>query len=429
MTTRNGPSTVEQVVAAVRDGDEILTGLATGQASGLLSGLGLRDDLQDVAIYAGIFTDYYAFLEKPGFRVRSGFYGPVERMAVAAGANVDYIPSDFIGVEDLALRLKPRVVWAPVSPPDDDGFVTLGLYSGASYRAFIEAAVDPDRMAVAEIQNGMPRIGGMPEFGGNKIALSAVDAWVETDKTPFAVDPEPPNDVEMRVAANAVDLIPNGATLQFGIGRIPNEIARLLSEDSRRNVSIHSEMISDGVMHLHEAGAVENRKVVYDGVTAATFALGSRRFYDWLDGNPEVRMLPVSEVNDASIIRRLDGFVSINGALSVDLSGQVVAEHAGGRQYSGIGGHESFVLAATESTEGRSLLCLPSTAEVDGERVSRISADTPNDAKVTTPRQHVQWIVTEYGAVNLYGMPQRDRGSALIEIAHPDFRDELRESL
>jgi acyl-CoA hydrolase len=429
MTAQTGQWTVEQAVAAVRDGDAILTGLATGQASGLLSALGLRDDLRDVTIYAGIFTDYYAFLEKPGFRILSGFYGPVERLAAAAGANIDYIPSDFIGVEDLALRMKPRIVWAPVSPPDKDGNVTLGLYSGASYRAFLEAALDPDRIAIAEVQPGMPSIGGLPEFGDNQIALSAVDAWVESDKTPYAVDPEPPNDVEMRVAANAVDLIPNGATLQFGIGRVPNEIARLLSEDSRRDVSIHSEMISDGVMHLHEAGTVENRKAVYDGVTTATFALGSRHFYDWLDGNPEVRMLPVSEINDACIIRRLDGFVSINGALAIDLTGQVVAEHAGGRQYSGIGGHESFVLAATESTEGRSLLCLPSTTAIDGKPISRISTHTPSDAKVTTPRQHVQWIVTEYGAVNLYGMPQRERSSALIEIAHTDFRDELRASI
>ncbi len=275
----------------------------------------------------------------------------------------------------------------------------------------------------------MPQIRGLSQFGDNRIALDDIDGWIESDKDPYPFELEQLSEDDAILARNAASLIPDGATLQFGIGGVPNEIARLLAEDKRQSLSIHSEMISDGVMHLHEAGLVENRKPVYDGVTVATFAIGSREFYDWLDGNDDVRMLPVSEINHSRIIRQLDRFVSVNSAMSVDLTGQVVAEHIGGHQYSGIGGHEAFVTAATESREGQSLLCLPSTVTIKGQRISRIAANTPTGSKVTTPRQHVQWVVTEHGSVNLYGMAQRDRAAALIEIAHPDFRDELRASL
>ncbi|TMA54716.1 MAG: 4-hydroxybutyrate CoA-transferase, partial [Deltaproteobacteria bacterium] len=189
---------------------------------------------------------------------------------------------------------------------------------------------------------------------------------------------------------------------------------------------IHTEMLSDGVMRLHEAGKVTNRKPLYDGLTVATFALGSQRLYRWLDANPSVRMLPVTEVNGRAVLSRLPRLTSVNGALSIDLAGQVAADAIGGRQYSGAGGHESFVSGAAAAPEGRSFLCLRSTATVGGKRVSTIVPAFGEGTRVTTPRHHVQYVVTEQGAVDLSVLSDVERPRALIGLAHPDFRAALR---
>jgi acyl-CoA hydrolase len=179
-------------------------------------------------------------------------------------------------------------------------------------------------------------------------------------------------------------------------------------------------------MALHRAGKVTNRdKGLYDGVTVATFALGGADLYAWLDGNPDVRMLPVSATNDPALIRRLRRFVSVNGALSIDLRGQVAADHIGGRQYSGVGGAEAFVVGASEAPGGKSLLCLKSTATVQGQHISTIVPKLGADACVTTPRHHVQWVVTEHGAADVSALSDVERVRALIALAHPDFRAEL----
>ena len=182
-------------------------------------------------------------------------------------------------------------------------------------------------------------------------------------------------------------------------------------------------------MHLHEAGKVTNRKPLYPGHTVATFALGSERLYRWLDGNAAVRMLPVTDVNDGWVLRQLPRLTSINGALSVDLAGQIAADSIGNRQYSGAGGHESFVSGAGAAPDGRSFLCLRSTATVGGKRVSTIVASFVVGTCVTTPRHHVQYVVTEHGAVDLSVLSDVERPRALIELAHPDFRDALRAAL
>jgi acyl-CoA hydrolase len=184
-------------------------------------------------------------------------------------------------------------------------------------------------------------------------------------------------------------------------------------------------MFSDGVMRLHEAGKVTNRKGLYDGISVGTFALGSADLYRWLDDNPAVRMLPVSATNEPALMRKLRKFVSVNACLSVDLSGQIAADHIAGRQYSGIGGHESFVVGASEAPGGKSLLCLKSTATVGGRRISTIVPTLPAGTLVTTARHHVQYVVTEQGAVDVSFATDRERAEALIGIAHPDFRDEL----
>jgi len=356
----------------------------------------------------------------------SGFFGPVERAARQGGARVQYLPLDFHGLERLGLRAKPRVVLAVTSPPDGGGWLSFGVSAAASYRPFLEAARDPGRLALAEVNAHMPRVDGLAEFGRNRVHLSEVDGWVEHAEALVTLPAEQPSPEDLAIARHVAELVDDGSTLQFGIGAIPDEVARLLATGPRADLGIHTEMISDGVMHLHAAGKVTNRKGLYDGVSVGTFALGSQALYAWLHENPVVRMLPVGAVNDPALMRKLRRFVSVNGALAIDLSGQVAADHVGGRQYSGVGGHEAFVMGAGEAPGGRTIVCLKSTATVRGERISTIVPALPAGTLVTTPRHHVQWVVTEHGAVDLSALGDVDRARALVEVAHPDFREGLR---
>jgi acyl-CoA hydrolase len=416
---------LEEAVALIRPRDTLACGLAVGQPVGLLEALAARRDLEDVSLYTGLLARPYGFLQNPAVRVLSGFFGPVERAARALGAPVDYLAADFHGLERLALRLKPRVVLAATTPPDADGWLSFGLHAGATFRAFHEAARDPARLALAEANPRMPRLAGLAELGGNRVHVSDIDGWVEHESELVLLPEVEATAEELAIARHVVALVDAGATLQFGIGGVPDEVARLLANGTRGGFGIHTEMIADGVMRLHLAGKVTNEKGLYDGVTVATFALGSEALYRWLDGNPDVRMLPVSAVNEPALLRRLRGFVSINGALAVDLAGQVAADHIAGRQHSGIGGHESFVMGATEAPGGKSFVCLESTALVGGRRITRIVPRLPETATVTTPRHHVHYVVTEQGAADVSALGDRARARALIELAHPDFRAQL----
>jgi acyl-CoA hydrolase len=204
-------------------------------------------------------------------------------------------------------------------------------------------------------------------------------------------------------------------------------VATLLAEGDGGNYGVHSEMFTDGLMQLHRSGKVTNAaKQLYNGVSVTTFALGSSELYRWLDGNQEVAFVPVGIVNDPTVIAKNHAFVSINGALSVDLYGQVVADHVDGRQISGVGGHEDFVAGAEMRLDDHSLICMRSTAVTNGVNRSRIVPLLPEGSVVSTPRHHTGVIVTEYGAADLMGKTVRERAAALAEIAHPDFRDDLR---
>lgn len=413
--------------ALVRAHDSIACGFVSGQPAGFLGALGTRTDLVDVVLYTGLLSEPYGgLLQTPGLRVVSAFFGPIERMARSIGAPVEFLPVDFHGLERLARRLRPRVMLAVTTPPDADGWMSFGLYAGATTIPFVEAARDPDRLAIAEVNPRMPRLLGLPEHGAHRIHVSEVDAWVEHPNDSVAIPNPAASPDEAAIARHAAALVEDRSTLQFGIGAVPDEIAALLASGPLGGFGIHTEMVSDGVMALHRAGKVTNRdKGLYDGVTVATFALGRADLYAWLDGNPDVRMLPVSATNDPALIRRLRRFVSVNGALSIDLRGQVAADHIGGRQYSGVGGAEAFVVGASEAPGGKSLLCLKSTATVQGQRISTVVPKLGADACVTTARHHVQWVVTEHGAADVSALSDVERVRALIALAHPDFRVEL----
>lgn len=426
MIYREKLRSMADAVALVQPEDTLAAPIATGQPAAFLSALNERNDYKRLTVFSGLLIEPYAVFLQPGVRFISGFYGPIERMLKSMGAQIDYLPADFLGWERYAMQAAPRVMVSAVAPLDDHGYLNFGLHSGASFNAFLAAARDPQRLAIAEVNRSMPHVNGLGRFGGHRIHVSEVDCVVESDRAVFVLPEQEVSDGDRAIAAAVEDHIDDGATLQIGIGGVPNIVAQLLAQGKKGDFGIHTEMLVDGIMHLHQAGKITNHKGVYDGFSVATFAAGSRDLYDWIDHNPEVRMLPVAQVNDPAIIRRNRSMVSINAALSVDLSGQIMADTVGPRQYSGVGGHELFVIGAHDSEGGRSFICLHSTVRVDGKLVSTITPGLPCGTPVSTPRHHVQYIVTEHGATNLGMLTDRERADALIAIAHPDFRDELR---
>ncbi len=423
---RNKVRKLADVVALIRPVDTMAVPIAIGQPQAFLHALAERNDYTDLSIFSGLVIQPYAVLQQPGVRLISGFFGPMERMLVTMSARVDYLPADFLGWERYALKAKPRVLASVLSPMDDHGFLSFGLHAGATFHAFLEAARDPQRLAIGEVNPNMPRVLGLGRYGGNRIHISEVDCVVESDAPIFEL-PRAEISAEDRAIAQFVEaLVVDGATLQIGIGSVPNIVAELLAAGSKGDFGIHTEMFVDGIMRLHHAGKVTNHKGIHDGFSVATFAAGSSALYSWMDRNPEIRMLPVGEVNDPAIIRLNRHMVSINGALAIDLCGQVMADSVGPRQYSGVGGHELFAIGAGSSDGGKSIICLHSTALVGGELTSTITRALPLGTPVSTPRHHVQYVVTEHGVADLSMLTARERAAALIKIAHPDFREQLR---
>jgi len=400
--------------------------LGPGQPAAFLRALGERDDFEGLEVFGALLIEPFALFMRRGVRLRSGFFGPVERGLRDAGADVQFVPADFRRFAAILAAMKPRVMVTATAPPDADGRLSLSLHAGATVEALQDAGRDPERLLIAEVNTSLPRTWGLPPDHPHSLALDEVDLLVESDVPPFALEDPPPSETDRAIASHAHRFIRAGSTLQTGIGSIPSEIAELLAADEGGDYGVHSEMFTDGLMRLHEAGKVTNQKGQYDGFSIATFAAGSRDLYEWLDGNEQVRFLPVELVNSHATIARNRQLVSINGALAVDLYGQIAADALHGRQYSGIGGHMDFVSSGSRSEGGRSLVCLPSTAGRSAPRVSRIVAALSANTTVTTPRHEVDVVITEHGAAELAGRTVGERAAALIEIAHPDFQDELR---
>jgi acyl-CoA hydrolase len=288
------------------------------------------------------------------------------------------------------------------------------------------AAADPDRLLIVEINPAAPRTMGLPPEYRHAVHMDQIDVLVESDRPMFVLPDAEATDVDQRIAANVRPFITDGATLQTGIGGIPSTIATMLAEDDGGDYGVHSEMFTNGLMRLHKAGKISNlRKGQFERYSITTFAAGTVELYEFLDGNTEVRFLPVEVVNSPEIVSRNARMVTINGALTIDLWGQAVADTIGPRQFSGIGGHEDFVSVAGFELEDRSLLCLPSTAIAGGQRISRIAAELAAGAVVTTPRHQLDLVVTEFGVASLRGRTVHERAVALAEVAHPDFRDDL----
>ncbi len=419
-------TSMDAAVAAVRPQDRLAVPLGPGQPSTFLHALGERDDFENLEVFGALLIDLYALFTKPGVRLLSGFFGPAERFLRDSGANVEFVPSDFRRFSPIIERFHPRVVAVAVSPADSDGWMSLSLHTGAAWYELQRIIADPERILVAEASPRFPRTLGIePEFP-NRLHVDEVDFVVETDCEPYLLEDAEPTPIETAIAAHVNPFIRAGATVQTGIGGIPSMIVRLLADGHAGDFGVHSEMFTTGLMRLHKAGKVSNlRKGQFDGFSVTTFAAGTRELYDWLDGNPEVRFLPVDIVNSPETISGNENMVTINGALAVDLWGQVGADTLHGHQFSGIGGHEDFVSVSGLELGDRGVICLPSTATVAGRPISRITPTLPGAMLVTTPRHQLDLVVTEFGVAHLRGRTVRERAEALARIAHPDFRAEL----
>ena len=351
------------------------------------------------------------------FHVSAFFIGSNVRKAIANG-EADYIPVFLSEVPALFKQniLPLDVALVQVSMPDAHGFCSLGVSVDAA-----QAAVETATYVIAEMNPNMPRT-----HGDGRLHISEIDIAVEVDYPLPEVSRPVLTDVERAIGAHCAELVEDGATLQMGIGAIPD--AALAALTGHKDLGIHTEMFSDGVIELVETGVITGRqKVVHPGTLVGSFLMGTRRLYDFVDDNPQVVMLGADYVNDTAVIRRNPKVTAINSAIEVDLTGQVVADSIGTRLFSGVGGQMDFMRGASLSAGGKPIIALPSTTRRGQSRI--VSLIQPGAGVVTT-RAHVQYVVTEYGVANLYGKTLRQRARALIDVAHPDHRETLeREAL
>jgi acyl-CoA hydrolase len=419
--------TADEAAALLLPRDTLGMPLGPGQPPAFLEALGRRTDWEHLRVGGALLTVLTDLFSHPNVHYLSGFFGPLERLLRDSGANIGFAPADFRRFTPILEADPPRVMTTAGTPPDADGRVSFSLHAGASVGQMRRAAADPDRLLVVEVSPAFPRTYGVGDYI-HSVPVDEIDVLIESDKEPVITSDLPPTDIDRAIAEHVRAFVPDGATLQTGIGAVPSVVASLLAEGDGGGYGVHSEMFTTGLMRLHQAGKVTNEKGTYDGVSVATFAAGTRELYDWLHENHEVAFLPVDLVNSPEAIARNRAMVTINAAMSVDIQGQVIADTINAVQYSGIGGHEDFVSGPALALDDRSILCVPATITLGDELRSRIVPWFEAGAVITTPRHQVDVIVTEYGAAELQGKTVHQRGEALAAIAHPAFREGLREA-
>ena len=414
------PSVVSaaEAVAAIDSGASIYLGSSDSVPRLLVEALcarGRKRVLRDVTlrhIHTGRTEDYAAPEFEGVFRSESFFIGENMRRQIQRGA-ADYIP---ISLHDTPRLIRDGVVGCDVamiqvSPPGRHGRVSLGISVDVA-----PAAIETAKLVIAVMNRNMPYT-----YGDGEIDLDRIDYLVEDDspleETHFAL----PNEIERAIGRNCAELVEDGSCLQLGIGAIPNAVLSQLSD--RKDLGIHTEMFADGLLPLVEAGVVNgSRKRIDRGKIVASFLMGSRRVYDFVDRNPMVRMREAAYTNDPFRIARNPKVVAINSAIQIDLTGQVCADSLGMRMYSGVGGQLDFIYGASRSEGGRPIIAMPSRTS---KGVSKIVPVLDPGAGVVTPRSRVHFVATEYGIVDLYGKPLQQRARLLISIAHPECREEL----
>jgi len=410
------PVTAEEAVSIIKPGDKIFIHSAAAAPQTLVKALAARGgELRNVEIYQLHTEGVAPYVEEPfnkSFHVKNMFVGANMRKAVQEG-RADFIPVFLSETPRLIRRgiIQLDAALVQVSPPDRNGYVSLGISVDTTL-----SATQTARKLIAEINPNMPRTAG-----DSSIHISRFAKVVEVDyPLPEMIIPDP-DEIETRIGQFVAELVDDGATLQMGIGAIPN--AALAAMTNHKDLGIHTEMFSDGVIPLIEKGVITNKhKVKHRNFTVTSFMMGSRKLYDFVDDNPTIRFLDVEYVNDTAIIRQNPKVTAINSAIEVDFTGQVCADSIGTRIYSGVGGQMDFMRGAALSDHGKPIIALPSSTN---KGLSRIVSTLHPGAGVVTTRAHVHYIVTEYGVAEMYGRTIRERIRAMINIAHPDHRERL----
>ncbi|MCC7433473.1 MAG: acetyl-CoA hydrolase/transferase family protein [Methanoregulaceae archaeon] len=405
-----------EAVSGIGSGDRVYVHGMAAAPQALVKALAERkDQLRDVEIVQ-LHTEGVAPYATPDmaghFRVNALFMGANIRGAVNDG-RADFIPVFLSEVPKMFLQgiLPLDAVLIQVSPPDRHGFCSLGVSIEATRAATLSA-----KRVIAQINRHMPRT-----HGDGVIHVNSLTAVCEHHEPLPEHLPGAPGEVESKIGRFCAELIEDGSTLQMGIGGIPDAVLAALK--NHKDLGVHSEMFSDGVIELVEKGIINgSKKRVHPGKLVASFVLGSRRLFDFVDDNPQVAMLDVAYINDAAVIRRNPKVVAINSAIEVDITGQVCADSIGTKMYSGVGGQMDFIRGASLSEGGKPMIALPS---VTSRGESRIVPEIKPGGGVVTTRANVHYIITEYGVAYLYGKNLRQRARALINIAHPDHRETL----
>ena len=408
----------EEAVAGIRSREQIYLQCAAATPSVLLDALVARASELEAVSMVHLHTEgpgpHLAPEMAPHFRHRALFIGPNARTAVNEG-RADYVPVFLSDVPALFTSgaLPLDAVFANVTPPDAHGFCSLGTSVEAMH-----AAIRAAKTVIVQFNHAMPRT-----LGESFIHIDDIDFATEVDVPPYEAHQPEIGEVERRIGEFIADLVPDGATIQLGIGAIPAATALYLT--GKKDLGIHTEMFTDAVVDLVELGVITGaRKARNKGKIVTAFMNGTQRLYAFVHDNPMVEMRAVDFTNDTHVIRSFEHMTAINSAIEVDLSGQVVADSIGHKMYSGVGGQMDFIRGAALAPGGRAIIALPATAGSAGQH-SRITPSLKEGAGVVTTRAHVRTVVTEFGVAELWGRSLRERAKALIAIAHPDHRDAL----
>ncbi len=413
----------EKVISAseaaekIKNGYRVVIGHAAGEPKAVIDAM-VRDSDKfsniEIVHMIGMGTGGYVKEEKEfNFKHNSLFAGSSTRNAIADG-RADFTPCFFSEIPKLFREeyLKVNVAIIQISTPDEHGFCSFGVSND-----YTKPAAECADIVIAEINPNMPRT-----LGDSFIHVKDIDYIVEVNYPLIEIKPSEIGEVEKAIGKNCAGLIEDGSTLQLGIGSIPDAVLLFLKD--KKDLGIHSEMISDGVLELIESGVINNKKkTLHKDKMVVSFFMGTKKFYNFIDNNPMIEMHPVDYVNDPYIIGKNDNMVSINSCIQIDLMGQVAAESMGLKQFSGVGGQVDFVRGANISSGGKSIIAMPSTAAKG--TISRIVPFLEEGTAVTTSRNDVHYIITEYGIAGLKGKSLKERARALINIAHPNFRAQL----
>ncbi|MBL3655932.1 acetyl-CoA hydrolase/transferase family protein [Fulvivirga sediminis] len=406
----------EEAVKDIKSGNRILIQGAAMTPTVLVDALCQRyqefEDVEVIHMHTEGEASYALEPYRSSFKINSCFVGKNVREATNSGFG-DYIPIFLSEVHLLFRRniLPLDVAIIQVSPPDKHGYCSLGTSVDV-----VIPGLESAKMVIAQINPRVPRT-----HGDGIIHVSKIDYAIEVDIPLHSSSAKAPTEIEEKIGKYVASLVEDGATLQMGIGGIPNVV--LANLHGHKKLGIHTEMFSDGVLPLVEAGVITGEnKMVKPGKIVSCFAVGTQKLYDFMDDNPLVDMKEAAYTNDTSIIRRNPKVTAINSAIEIDLCGQVCADTIGKRQYSGVGGQMDFIRGASLSPDGKAIFAMPS---VTNKGISKIVPYLKEGAGVTTTRAHVHYIVTEYGVVNLFGRNLKQRAHDLISISHPDHREEL----